>query len=59
MTLAEMKVSITQINTQSSRDGRSIINLSVECKNVSHFEAIVSRLRSVKSVLSVTRGYSN
>ncbi len=57
--LAEMKVSITQINTQATKDGSSAINLTVECRNVSHFDSIVSRLRSVKSVLSVKRGYSN
>ena len=54
--LADMKVSITQINTQALKDGSSAINLTVECKNTSHFNAIVSRLRSVKSVLSVKRG---
>ena len=54
--LADMKVSITQINTQTAKDGCSAINLTVECKNTSHFNAIVSRLRSVKSVLSVKRG---
>ena len=59
MALADMKVSITQINTQTAKDGVAAINLTVECKNVSHFEAIVSRLRSVKSVHSVKRGYFN
>ena len=57
MTLADMKVSITQINTQSMKDGSYAINISIECRNVSHFDAIVSRLRSVKSVNSVKRGY--
>ena len=59
MALADMKVSITQFNTRVSKDGSTAINLSVECKNISHFDAIVSRLRSVKSVISVKRGYGN
>jgi hypothetical protein len=36
-----------------------IINIVVGCKNVSHYDAIVSRLRSVPKVLSVTRSFSS
>ena len=57
--LADMKVSISQINTQLSKDNTVIINIVVGCKNVSHYNAIVSRLRSVPKVLSVTRSFSN
>ena len=57
--LADMKVSISQINTQAMKNGSMAINLVVECKNISHFESIVSRLRAVKSVLSVTRSFGN
>ena len=59
MALADMKVSITQISTQTLKDGGGAINLTVECRSVSHFESIVSRLRSVKSVISVQRGFTN
>lgn len=55
--LADMKVSISQINTQMMKDGNVAINIHVGCKSTSHFEAIVSRLRSVKHVISVTRGF--
>ncbi len=57
--LADMKVSISSINTQIQKNGTMLVNLSVGCKNVSHYESIVSKLRSLKSVVSVTRGFSN
>ena len=58
VTLADMKVSISQINTQSIKGGGAYINVHVGCKNTAHFDAIVSRLRSIKSVVSVSRGFS-
>ena len=57
--LADMKVSITAINTQLQKDGTMLVNLSVGCKNTSHYESIVSKLRSIKSVVSVARGFSH
>ena len=57
--LADMKVSISSINTQMQKDGNMLVNLTVGCKNVSHYESIVSKLRSLKSVVSVQRGFSN
>ena len=59
MALADMRVSISSINTQTLKNGSVAINISIGCRNVSHFESIVSRLRSLKSVISVTRGFSN
>ena len=56
--LADMKVYILQINTTTDADENSIVNLKVSCKNVEHYRSIVSRLRSVKCVLDVTRGFS-
>jgi len=58
-TLADMKVSISQINTQIMKNGDVIINLHVGCKSTSHYQSIVSRLRSVPSVITVKRGFSN
>ena len=58
-TLAEMRVSISQIYTTVLKDGSVAINLHIGCKNTSHFDSIVSRLRSIKSVISVTRGFSS
>ena len=57
--LAEMKVSISQIYTTVLKNGAVAINLHIGCKNTSHFESIVSRLRSLKSVISVSRGFAN
>lgn len=56
--LADMKVSILQINSQKAGADRAIINLKVGCKNVEHYNSIVSRLRSLKNVLDVNRGFS-
>ena len=58
MALADMKVSISQINTQMQKNGNAIINLVIGCKSTSHYAAIVSKLRSISSVLSVCRGFS-
>ena len=57
--LADMKVSISQINTLQQKNGYVAINLHIACKNTSHYESIVSRLRGVKSVVSVARGFSH
>ena len=57
--LADMKVSILQINTQALKNGDMAVNMSIACRNTSHYSSIVSRLRSVSSVISVTRGFSN
>ncbi len=57
--LADMKVSISQINTQAMKNGDVAIILHVGCRNTSHYDSIVSRLRSLSSVISVTRGFTN
>jgi guanosine-3',5'-bis(diphosphate) 3'-pyrophosphohydrolase len=58
MALADMKVSILQINTQKKSNNEIILSLVINCKNLDHMKSIVSRLRLIKSVLSVERGYS-
>ena len=54
--IADMKVSILQINTVNT-DGRTAVTLTVGCKNVSHYNSIVARLRGIPSVISIARGY--
>ncbi|MGN1096111.1 MAG: RelA/SpoT family protein [Eubacteriales bacterium] len=54
--LAEMKVSIQQINTQKAGKDITIINITIGCKNLAHFNSIVSRIRSIKGVEDVQRG---
>ncbi len=56
--LADMKVAILQVNSQKRTNGRCIISLKISCKNIEHYESIVSRLRSLDGVESVGRGFS-
>ncbi|MBQ9718537.1 MAG: bifunctional (p)ppGpp synthetase/guanosine-3',5'-bis(diphosphate) 3'-pyrophosphohydrolase, partial [Clostridia bacterium] len=56
--LADMKVSLLSINTQKSDETDIIINLTVGCKNVEHFNSIMSRLKSINHVHSITRGFA-
>ena len=53
--LAEMKVSLLSIHTQKRSETTILIYLTVGCKNVDHFNSILSRLRVIRSVDSVTR----
>ncbi len=56
--LADMKVSILQINSQKAGGDRAIINLKISCKNVEHYNSIVSRLRGLPNIVDVIRGFS-
>ena len=58
MALADMRVLLLQINTQKKNDGRMIINLKISCKDVDHYHSIVSRLRGLRDVIGIERGYS-
>ncbi len=59
MALADMRVSISQIYTQNMKDGSVAINMHVGCKSTSHFDSIVSKLRSIPAIISVSRGFTN
>ncbi|MBQ9744669.1 MAG: bifunctional (p)ppGpp synthetase/guanosine-3',5'-bis(diphosphate) 3'-pyrophosphohydrolase [Clostridia bacterium] len=52
--LAEMKVDIVSINTKNV-EGASIINMVISCKNIEHFNSIISRVRNIKDVIRVSR----
>jgi GTP pyrophosphokinase len=54
--LADMRVSIIQINTQKLPSDRAVINITVGCKNLTHFNSMVSRLRGIKGVEDIQRG---
>ena len=56
--LADMKVSLLSINTKKRTENDIIINLTVGCKNIEHFNSIMSRLKSINHVHSITRGFS-
>ncbi len=55
--LAEMRVSLHQINTQSKSRG-IIVNMVVGCRDIEHFKSIMSRLKSIHNVIDVRRGYT-
>ena len=56
--LSDMKVQLLQINTLKNGTDGGIINLKISCKNVEHYRSIVSRLKSIDSVVDITRGFS-
>lgn len=56
--LADMRVSILNINSQKCSDGSMILNISVACKNTDHVVSIVSRLKQIAGVVDVKRGFS-
>ena len=53
--LAEMKVSLHSIHTQNRNETTMLIHLTVGCKNVEHFNSILSRLRVIRNVDTVSR----
>lgn len=58
MALADMKVSILQINTKKRTETDIIIILTIACKDIEHYNSIVSRLKSINNVTSIARGFS-
>ena len=50
-----MKVSLLSINTQKRSESTIIIHLTVGCKNTDHFNSILSRLRVIRNIESVSR----
>ena len=56
--LADMRVSILQVNVVRRNDDTTIINLKVGCKNIDHYNSIVSRLRGLNGVNDIIRGFS-
>ena len=55
--LADMRVSILQVNTAKRQGEKVMINLKISCKNTEHYSSIVARIKGLKHVISVTRGY--
>ena len=56
--LADMRVSILQINAASKNEDGSILNLKIGCKNTEHYHSIVSRLQSLTGVRRISRGFA-
>ena len=53
--LAEMRVSLLQINTQNKPNDEIVINIVIGCKDLDHYKSIVSRLRTVKHINDIVR----
>ncbi len=56
--LADMRVSILQINSLARADNTIIIDIKVGCKNIDHYNSIVSRLSTLTDIKNVSRGFS-
>ena len=54
MALADMKVSLTGIESHTEGT-RTVINMTVSCKNVDHLKSILARLKNIANVESVAR----
>ncbi len=56
---AEMKMTLTHLNTQKCGDGDDVlINVGLSCRDVSHLKAVIARLRQIRGVTDVVRGFS-
>lgn len=56
--LADMRVSILQINVTPRNDSAYVINMKVGCRNIDHYNSIVSRLRGLRGIVNILRGFS-
>ena len=56
--LADMKVSILSITTRKQTEHELVINMKIACKNMSHYNSIVSRMRGLRDVTSISRGFN-
>ncbi len=56
--LADMKVSLISINTKIRNNNDVIISMTIGCKNIDHYNSIVSRLRTIAAIKSISRGFS-
>ena len=52
--LADMRIDIVSISTKNIED-TTLFNMTIACRDVSHFNSIISRLKSIKDVIRVTR----
>ncbi len=55
MQVANMRVNITSISTHDMKDGRTIVELTVNISGIDHLKNLISRIEKVDGVLSVER----
>ncbi len=56
--LADMRVSILHIDSRSVSEDSVVITLKFTCKDIGHFNSVVSRLKNVNHVNNVVRGFN-
>ena len=56
---ADMRVQVHSMNSKESGNDGMIIMLNITCRNTSHVNSIISRLKKIKNVIDVTRGFSS
>ena len=52
--LADMRVDIVSISTRNIED-TTLINMTISCRDIGHFDSIIAKIRSIKDVIRVTR----
>ncbi len=50
-----MHVAVQSINTRATKDGRTLVNLSISANSVEHLKSIMAKLKKTHGVLSVER----
>ena len=55
---ADLRVPVHSMNSKETSGNGMIINLTITCRNISHVNVIVERLKKIKDVVDVTRGFS-
>lgn len=55
---ADLRIPVHSMNSKETSDGGMIINLTITCRNKSHVNNIVAKLKKIKDVIDVTRGFS-
>ena len=55
-TLADMRISISALNTQNSSPGTSLITMTIKIKGREHLNAIIERLKKNKEILRIIVG---
>ena len=53
--IANMKVNIVSITTKDTKDGRCIIEVTVQVEGVEHLKSLAAKIEKVQGVISVER----
>lgn len=56
---ADLRVPVHAMNSKVTANDDMIINLTITCRNTSHVNTIITRLKKIKDVIDVTRGFSS